>query len=180
MEHEHSHDSGSFGEHFPLPLRILCLITLGIFAWASNLHFLTAIGIDTASVLDIRAPDHTPALPLSTHEASTSSRSASTPPSSEGTFPHPSRLHIPIYSLACTYAAWTALGWLFYTLVTSFSSNESLAKFIPAAFSISAVLVVFMPWDRMKKRERFMFLRSAVKACSAREDAYVLVDPSSE
>ena len=178
MEHDHSHDSGLFGEHFPLPLRILCLITLGIFAWASNLHFLTSIGIDTASVLDIRAADHPPALPLSVpHEASSSSRNAPAPPSSEGTFPHPSRLHIPIYKLACTYAAWTVLGWLVYTLVTSLTSNESLAKFTPAAFSISAVLVVFMPWDRMKKRERFMFLRSALLIdFGTRQDAYVLLD----
>lgn len=165
----HGHDSGAFSELFPLPLRILCLITLGIFAWASNLHFLTILGIDVPTVLDIKPSDHghlSPPLPLSSSTSDSNSNSLRAS-ASEGYFTHPSKLHVPIYQLATMYAAWTALGWLVNTLVTSLHANEDFTKFVPALFAITAVLVIFMPWDRMKKRERFMFLRSVAFVCSA-------------
>jgi len=157
-DHEHAHDSGAFSELFPLPLRILCLITLGIFAWASNLHFLTLLGIDVSSVLDIKPPDHD-ATPLPVSDSSTTRTSPSNAVNEHSYFAHPSRLHVPIYQIACTYAAWTVLGWLVNTLVTSIHVNEDFTKFVPAVFAVASVLIIFLPWDKMKKRERFMFLR---------------------
>ena len=132
--HPH-HDLGTaFGETFPLPLRILSLIALGLLAFASNLHVLSwGGGIDVATVLDIKSADGM-------------------------TYTHPSRLHPPIYQLAFYYAAWTALGCATYTYFAD-DTHGAVERYMPAAFVIIGVLAVFMPFDKMRKRERYMFLR---------------------
>jgi EXS family len=78
-----------FSEHFPLPLRVLSLLTLGAYAFASNLHLLRLLGLDAAFIFDFRLP----------HEIG-------------HTHIHPSRLYPPIYHLALSYTAFTAAGWL--------------------------------------------------------------------
>jgi hypothetical protein len=78
-----------FSARFPLPLRVLSLVTLGTFAFASNLHLLRLLGLDAAFILDLRL----------LHE-------------SGHTHIHPSRLYPPIYHVALSYTAFTAAGWL--------------------------------------------------------------------
>jgi hypothetical protein len=150
LQHDHADllaAAAAFDERFPLPLRILCLISAGVLLFASNLHVLSAFGIDTAAVLDVRGD----VLPLG--------QSASSPISASGSaFVHPSKLYKPIYTLAAVYFAWTALAWLLFSLYgDAFSSASS--KYMPAAFALIGVLLVFLPTERLQKRERYMFKR---------------------
>lgn len=50
-------EAGAFSLVFPLPFRILSLLSLGVLAWSTNVHGVVAIGIDAAQVLDVRLED---------------------------------------------------------------------------------------------------------------------------
>jgi hypothetical protein len=80
----------AFSAYFPLPIRILSLVTLGLFAFASNLHFFDALSLDAAYILDVR---------LSSHGFG-------------GAHIHTSRLYPPLYQLGLVYAAFTFAGCL--------------------------------------------------------------------
>ena len=53
MDHDRVREELAFSAHFPLPFRVLFLGCLGILGWATNLHGLTALGIDAASALEL-------------------------------------------------------------------------------------------------------------------------------
>lgn len=149
---DHVHDSGNFSATFPLPLRILSLISLGIAAWATNLHLLAALGIDTAQVLDVRASDHSGYAPLSLGASTTSAT----------LHLHPSRLHPPVYKLALASLLWTLFGWLSYSAVSIHLQSYDqyrLATFVPAAFLFLAVAALVLPTNTLCRRERGMLLR---------------------
>ena len=139
----------SFSVSFPLALRILCLTTLGVAGWATNLHVLCLLGIDTGSLLDVRVSE-TNAAPAS---------STSSPPSLPHLVHiHPSRLYPPIYAAAGSLVLWTALGVGVYSAFGRDVDSWN-HRFIPIIFLLSALLALIAPWDRLKKRERYMFLR---------------------
>lgn len=136
---QHWHDtSGSFSHLFPLPLRILALLSLGVAAWASNLHILTLYGIDTTLVLDVKTGEGVVGA------------------NSHGVL-HPSRLYPPIYKLAGLLAGWTAFGWLIYSL-SGYTGNQP-ANALTTAFLLVPLFAVFLPTDNLCRRERAMFLR---------------------
>lgn len=149
-EHDHGFDSEAFSRSFPLPLRILSLITLGLLGWATNLHFLTRLGIDTTSVLDVRVSEHAYA-PLNSNAAASNSLPAR--------HLHPSRLFPPVYKLAAVLALWTFFGLAVYTLAGSHPGEGPLDNIVPIAFASIALLSIFLPVDKLYKQERFMFLR---------------------
>src|ERR1700733_13009495 len=86
---------------FPLPFRVLFLAGLGILGWATDLHGLELLGIDTASTLELRAPE------------GFRSRSPLPTQSSPGykLFTQPSTPYTPVYRLFVTYSVWCFLSW---------------------------------------------------------------------
>ena len=163
-----------FHTSFPLPYRVLlligaCLFTyftcscclqrklpgLGIFYWASNLHVLHLLGIDTVWVLDIRRDKTTsssPPTPLPT---------ARTPD-----LPHDISsleailLYKSIYKLFLAYGLWMGLGWACFHLITEgLSDNVDSYKLLPAFTVIGLVFGLVCPFNILMKRERFRFLQ---------------------
>lgn len=158
---DHVHDSGDFDTAFPLPLRVLSLVSLGVLAWATNLHLLTALGIDTTHVLDVRAPDHSGYAVLlgTTTAAGQPSTSTSASPSG-GLHLHPSRLYPPVYKLALALGAWTLIGWLTFSAWAAQNADDHwLSNLLPALFLFSAVAALLWPTNVLCRRERGMLLR---------------------
>ncbi|KAF8608987.1 EXS-domain-containing protein [Ceratobasidium sp. AG-I] len=151
-----------FHTSFPLPYRVLLLIGLGIFYWASNLHVLHLLGIDTVWVLDIRrdkAPSSSPPTPLPT---------ARTPD-----LPHDISsleavlLYKSIYKLFLAYGLWMGSGWACFHLITEgLSDNVDSYKLLPAFTVVGLVFGLVCPFNILMKRERFRFLH-AVWRCLA-------------
>lgn len=134
----------SLSASFPLPFRILVLVSLGALCWALNLHVLHLVGIDTAVVLDIR--------------------SASSP----NEHIHPSTLYPPVYQLAACLAVWTGLCWILgFQVIAGGDGESAVGKTIAAMSLFLAVALVFLPADRLKKSERMLLIRSVARvSCS--------------
>lgn len=47
----------TFSSAFPLPFRVLTLIALAIFLWATNVHLLALLGVDVGTALDLGASE---------------------------------------------------------------------------------------------------------------------------
>jgi hypothetical protein len=147
-------DDSSFVVAFPLPFRVLFLAGLGILGWASNLHGLRLLGVDSASALDLRAHERAsvPALPLSADGRHTH---GAREPSADGAV----SLSSPLYRLAICYGFWFAAAWLLYrsatyddpALVNSF-------KYIPSVCALVVLICMLSPLDFMQKPERDAFI----------------------
>lgn len=135
--------SSTFSSHFPLPFRILVLVSCGILCWALNLHVLHLLGIDTGLILDIR-----------------NAGSAGDPPGYAGSHAHPSKLYRGVYQLAGFYAAWTALCWVLGFQILAGGDGNAFTSRVVSGFSIAmAIVFLLLPIDKLKKQERSMFLR---------------------
>ncbi|GAA95435.1 uncharacterized protein L969DRAFT_92571 [Mixia osmundae IAM 14324] len=186
----------SFGNAFPLPLRIQFLVAFGLAAWATNLHILALLGIDTAKVLDVRLNDdpawlsrpsgsppngteasngHAHGLGQSndhTHTSgltSTPMSNASSSSAGKSQYIHPSRLYPPIYALAGLALLWVLTGWCFYRVLGGGTDLKreragALAEWLPAVFGIILSAALIGPWDRLKRKERYMGLRCAKRS----------------
>lgn len=134
--------SSSLSASFPLPFRILVLVSLGALCWALNLHVLHLMGIDTAVVLDIRSP------------------------SSPNEHIHPSTLYAPVYQLAACLAAWTGLCWILgFKLVAGGDGQSAAGKLVAAMSLFLAAGLLFLPAERLKKSERMLLIRCACNPC---------------
>jgi hypothetical protein len=144
-----------FSVVFPLPYRCLVLVGIGILGWATNLHGLYFLGIDTGHALDIRRQETSTSTALGSLRTSTglhSSRSIS--------YAHPSTLYGPIYRLFLIYASFTAASWLFFRITTAgLASTTDSAKYIPSVTFIIIIATLLSPWLFPHRQERFTFLR---------------------
>lgn len=128
--------SKSLSASFPLPFRILVLVSLGALCWALDLHVLHLMGIDTAVVLDIRSPAN-----ASEHI-------------------HPSTLYPPVYQLAACLAVWTGLCWILgFQVVAGGDGESAVGKTIAAMSLFLAAALLFLPAERLKKSERMLLIR---------------------
>lgn len=119
--------------------------------FATNLHLLAYLGIDTSLVLDIRLDDY-----RGSHRA---------PSSAPAPFVHPSRLFPPIYSLAFCGLAWTTVNWIVFARITG-GVPEEMVKWrgIPAFTAIAVGIATVAPWNFLYRKERMMFLRCVLDA----------------
>jgi hypothetical protein len=132
--------SNSLSASFPLPFRILVLVSLGAFCWATNLHVLHLLGIDTAVVLDIRSL------------------------SSPNEHIHPSKLYTPVYQLAASLAAWTGLCWVVgFQVIGGGNGEAATGKAIAALSLFLAGILLFLPAERLKKSERMLLIRCVAR-----------------
>ncbi|KAG8967874.1 hypothetical protein FRC03_009161 [Tulasnella sp. 419] len=159
------------GIFVPLPFRVLALVGLGIICWASNLHILHLLGIDTAHVLEVRSTE------LKLPTSAPTSRPASPMPSSPSMQPkslHYSRsssLYLPVYRIFGLYMVWSLGSWiLFKFLVGGDIQRMDYHRSIPLAASFGIFVVLFLPFDVIHKRERYIFL-SAIRRCLSLSDS---------
>lgn len=135
------HALSEFGLRYPLPFRILLLSTITVVGFATNLHILAKLGIDTASVLDIRLEQ-------------------SAPSTTATTFVHPTTVYPPLYSLGAVAFAWTAAGWLAFRAAAGGEADAAIHwRVLPAAFLLAAAAAVAWPGKALYQRDRFRFLR---------------------
>ncbi|CUA66678.1 Protein ERD1 [Kluyveromyces lactis NRRL Y-1140] [Rhizoctonia solani] len=152
-----------FHSSFPLPYRVFLLVGLGILFWATNLHVLHLLGIDTIWVLDLRrdkVQSSSPPTPLPTTRA-----------------PHlpydifsldAINLYKSVYKLFLIYAAWIGVGWLYFRLITAGDPEAmDMYKILPAITGIGLVVGLVCPLDILMRRERIRFLRSLWRCLSS-------------
>ncbi|EUC64072.1 ER retention-like protein [Rhizoctonia solani AG-3 Rhs1AP] len=152
-----------FHSSFPLPYRVFLLVGLGILFWATNLHVLHLLGIDTIWVLDLRRDkiqSSSPPTPLPTARA-----------------PHipydlfsleAINLYKSVYKIFVVYAAWVGIGWVYFRLITAGDAEAmDMYKILPALTGIGLVVGLVCPLDVLMKRERVRFLRSLWRCLSS-------------
>jgi hypothetical protein len=152
-----------FSASFPLPFRVLFLIGLAQLLWATNLHILHFLGLDTAWILDFREDESDAPLELDTlpPEPSTpvplSHRRVSAKPKNIGG----GSMYAPVYKLFLIYTCWVGGGWLVFRLVTGGEqeSMERLRWFVGIVM-LGATLGIVAPWRGVGERER-----SALRKC---------------
>jgi len=124
-----------FSTALPLPFRVLLLGGFGLLAWATNLHFLYLLGIDTSFALDFRIQDKT-------------------------SYAHPGSVYAPIYRLFVAYSAWAFTGWVFFRAVTTGvggADNIDDWKSIPVLLFAGVIVALFLPFNVLSLRERVAF-----------------------
>lgn len=147
----HSHITlPSLSASFPLPFRVLFLFGLALLLWATNLHVLSKLGLDTSWILDFReeeieledvGDDATVARPYSPRPAS-------------------SALYQPVYRVFLLYTAWVGGGWIIFRLITRGETERmESCRALVGVIMLGVVVGVFVPSSRTGLRERMGFLR---------------------
>lgn len=118
---------------FPLPFRVLFLLSSGVLAWATNLHGLHLHAIDGPSAL------------RSTHPTSQS--------------PASSLSYRPVYRLFFHSAVWCLSLWLVYRCSTLHHvEHVDVFKYLPAVGALGLVIGLVCPYDVLERHERENFL----------------------
>lgn len=126
---------------FPLPFRVLFLGGLGIIGWATNLHCLHLAGLDGAGALDLQVSGH--------------------PLPSGGLYlgSNPRLVYEPAYRLAAVYWSWCLSTWMIYYMATGGEQEwADIFKYIPSIAMLGVFVILIVPWDVCRKRERDLFL----------------------
>lgn len=138
-----------FGLRYPLPLRIVVLSAVTALGFATNLHLLSHLGIDTAHVLDVRLEPANPSL------------RAALPPGAPPPYVHPSRLYPPLYSLAAATLAWATLGWVVHSALTGADPHLVVEyRLVPCAVALAVVVALCWPGTALSRPYRLRFLRA--------------------
>ncbi|KAJ6587079.1 EXS family-domain-containing protein [Mycena vulgaris] len=139
---------------FPLPFRVLALVGVGIFGWATNIHGLDLLGVDVVTAMDLRVDAN--------------SSNSHLPPHLSGgpKYPsHPSVIYTAVYRLCAAYSLWCFFSWAIFRYLTY--GNMGLVDafgYIPAISALVVLLVLVLPVDAFSKRERDKFLH-AIRRC---------------
>ena len=171
-----------FSASFPLPFRVLFLIGLAQFLWATNLHLLNHIGLDTAWILDFRDQDEQgddiPDLELDRlGPATAEDGEVDRPPPTIATTtttaaahgrkgsiswmrPDHSKLHQPVYKLFLVYSAWVGGGWVLFRLLTG-GDTEAMERWrgLVGVIGLGAIIGAIAPWRGIGERERVSLRR---------------------
>ncbi|KAF8585981.1 EXS-domain-containing protein [Ramaria rubella] len=133
----------------PLPWRVMLLTGAGILCWASNLHFLHLMGVDTAHVLEMHSHIklRRPFTPAASHFDLTA-------------FTSSGRLYPAVYKLFVTYTAWSLGSWLlFNALCRGDPEMMDQYKMIPQLCAIGILAILVCPFNVVCKSERELFLQ---------------------
>lgn len=146
----------------PLPFRVLSLVGLGILCWATNLHILRRLGIDTASVLETRT-EHK--IPLSSPPSPWPPSSSPPSPTSSPQHLHnvrpryASNLYPPVYRLFLAYAIWTVSIYVLFNMAVH--GNMQLmdsSRHLVSLAVVGAAAGLLCPFNILQRRERNIFL----------------------
>ncbi|KAF5393227.1 hypothetical protein D9757_000720 [Collybiopsis confluens] len=139
---------------FPLPFRIFALTSVGILAWATNLHGLQKSSVDAVLALDLRVHDHY--WPGSPRRADIVA------------------LYKNLYKIFLTYSTWCLLSWLLFRSLTHDDPNLVDAYgYIPALFALLTILVLIIPFNIFFKTERDKFIHAIRRCVSSSPDSPV-------
>ncbi|KAJ4483240.1 EXS family-domain-containing protein [Lentinula aciculospora] len=142
---------------FPLPFRVFALTSLGILAWATNLHGLDNLGVDAVSALDLRIGDH---------YSSSQRYWPDSPRKADVTV-----LYRNVYRIFITYSVWCLVSW---TMFRSFSQGDptlvDVFGYIPAIFALITVLILILPFNVLFRPERDKFLHAIRRCLSSSPD----------
>jgi len=126
-----------FAVTFPLPFRVLFLLSSGVLAWATNLHGFHLQSIDGAGVLRLDRP----ALPTARSPGSKHVQSPSS--------------HRPVYRLFFYCAAWCLSIWLIYCYSTLHHVEYvDVFKYLPAVGALGLAIGLVCPFDVLELHER--------------------------
>lgn len=133
---------------FPLPFRVLFLLSSGVLAWATNLHGLHLHAIDGPSVLNFDRPS----LP-----------SIRSPIPLKASRPPPS--YRPVYRLFFYCAAWFLFVWFLYRYSTlNHVEYVDVFKYLPGVGALGLVIGLVCPYDVLELHEREKFLSCVVSS----------------
>jgi hypothetical protein len=188
--HTHLLTLPSFSASFPLPFRVLFLVGLAQILWATNLHILHLLGLDTAWILDVR--DHGPSLddiPLLDNDVGSleiphSSSVRQTPRLEDSIAVDSGKLHQPVYRLFLLYTAWVGGGWIVFRVVTG-GEPESMEswRWLVGVIAVGAAVGALAPWRGAGQRERAALRRYVEEALVLKYTHYrairrILMPPS--
>jgi len=131
---------------FPLPFRVLFLLSSGVLAWATNLHGLHLHAIDGSSVLH---PDR-----------------STLPTTPSPGFKHvvqSSLSHQPVYRLFFRCAVWCLSIWIIYRYSTLHHVEYvDVFKYLPGVGALGLLIGLVCPFDVLELHEREKFLSCVV------------------
>jgi hypothetical protein len=146
----------------PLPYRCLLLVGIGILGWATNLHGLYFLGVDTGYTLNIRRSSFSSMDNVYENLAIPTAVSSSRVNRGTTTFARPSTLYGPIYKIFITYGVLVFTSWLLFRLLSGDSPDEmDSSKIIPSLTFLAVLVSLFWPFSFAQKQERYTFLRCA-------------------
>lgn len=147
---DHAQIEIPFAASFPLPFRVLFLAGMGILGWATNLHGLDILGIDSASALEFRKTSSSVEYaPL---------RSSRAPGFKMVT--DPAAVYESIYGLSAIFVAWCLFSWGVFRMITQGDVKlVDVFRYVPAVCALGVLIVLIYPFDTLYKRERDMFLQ---------------------
>jgi len=157
--HNHLINLPSFSASFPLPFRVLFLVGLAQLLWATNLHILHVLGLDTAWILDFRDRGGDEDIQLETTLTTLEAPSVS-PGREAARFGASNRvesgkLYQPVYKLFLLYTAWVGGGWIVFRMVTG-GEAESMEswRWLVGVIAIGAAVGALAPWRGTGQGER--------------------------
>ena len=156
----------SFSSSFPLPFRVLFLVGLAQLLWATNLHILHLLGLDTSWILDFRDQDEN----IELRELSAGDIGDAPPPPRAPTVQRPksASLHGPVYKLFLLYSAWVGAGWVVFRAVTG-GDQEAMERWrvFVGLLAVGAAGAALAPWQGIGQRDRLALRKSGCLALHA-------------
>ena len=160
-----------FSAIFPVPFRVLALVGLGGLCWATNLHLLDYLGIDSGQALQVphykQTSDGAPVLSLPSHSPSPRVDTPSPTGTPSSYFPalgsiyaHPSSLYPALYRILLSYLIPAGGGWvLFYWLTRGNVETLNAAKWVPAICYVVLIVAAVIPLHNIYGAQRSYFYK---------------------
>jgi hypothetical protein len=146
--HTHLLELPPLSASFPLPFRVLTLIGLAIFLWATNLHILHLLGINVPKALDFRDPDEDEDVFTEIGE-----RDKEEVGDLKTTY-------MTIYKLGLGYAGFVGTGWVLFWIITG-GEVEVMEQWrgLVGVVLVGVGAGALVPWRGIGERERRGFRR---------------------
>ncbi|KAI1308185.1 protein-ER retention protein [Mortierella claussenii] len=170
-----------FSGTVPLPYRVLLMGCIGIFAWASNIHILSHLRVDVSNLLFSSPPLSGIYTNHPRHSRGDKFINKSTPLSA---------LYRSIYTLGAAFLAMVLVNmWMYKWVVAGPSDpkdqissggkasapgdirgglgvtgNARVGIMVPILGYLTVIVMIFIPFNVLFKKERYRFLRSMRKA----------------
>jgi hypothetical protein len=151
----HSHITlPSLSASFPLPFRVLFLLGFALLLWATNLHVLSKLGLDTSWILDFRDVEEIEMEETGDTEEETPAKPLHNPR------PAAASLYQPVYKLFLLYTAWVGGGWVIFRVLTR-GETEQMERYraLVGVIMVGVVVGLVVPSRRTGPRERKSFMK---------------------
>ncbi|KAF4621096.1 hypothetical protein D9613_000446 [Agrocybe pediades] len=138
---------------FPLPYRVLFLFGLGILAWATILHGLHYLGVDTVSVMDLKQGTDPMHSAMPTHRSPTYNQSKAV------------ALYNDAYRIFFTYSSFCFASWVAFRMLTRGEpARVDAYGYLPVITAVIIVIILLCPYRILFHHEREKFTL-AIRRC---------------